>query len=81
MTKKLWFKRKRYGWGWVPASWEGWACIGVIFGVILFFGNKLEQSENPQVLAYLPMGVLLILVIIGLGYMKGERPKWQWGGK
>ncbi|MCX6717702.1 MAG: hypothetical protein NTU76_03445 [Candidatus Taylorbacteria bacterium] len=24
---KLWFKRKTYGWGWVPSSWEGWFVV------------------------------------------------------
>lgn len=22
--KHLWFKRKLYGWGWVPVRWQGW---------------------------------------------------------
>ena len=32
-----WFRRKRWGYGWTPASWEGWvatllfvlACVGI----------------------------------------------------
>ncbi|WP_439547004.1 hypothetical protein [Sandarakinorhabdus sp.] len=24
-----WFRPKRFGYGWSPASWEGWAITGV----------------------------------------------------
>lgn len=27
---RLWFGRKRLGWGWGPRSWEGWAIIGLL---------------------------------------------------
>jgi hypothetical protein len=26
---KLWFGKKRIGWGYVPRTWEGWAVIGL----------------------------------------------------
>ena len=25
MERKPWFKPKRFGYGWTPASWQGWA--------------------------------------------------------
>lgn len=27
--KKFWFKRKRYGYGWAPSTWQGWLVIAV----------------------------------------------------
>jgi hypothetical protein len=24
MTSNPWFRRKSFGWGWSPASWQGW---------------------------------------------------------
>jgi len=81
MTKKIWFRRKRYGWGWVPASWEGWTSITIIIIAVLFVGRYLEDNASGEILAYLAMLAFFIVIIVGLGYMKGERPKWQWGKK
>lgn len=32
---RLWFGRKRLGWGWGPRSWEGWAIIGLLVAVAI----------------------------------------------
>lgn len=34
---RLWFKAKRFGWGWVPVTWEGWALTGG-YGVVVWWG-------------------------------------------
>ena len=26
----LWFRRKKYGWGWTPSTWQGWTVVGFI---------------------------------------------------
>jgi len=36
---KLWFKAKRYGWGWTPACWQGWLVLGVYFAVLIAPSN------------------------------------------
>ncbi|HEX4013313.1 MAG TPA: hypothetical protein VHX17_05400 [Candidatus Cybelea sp.] len=28
--KRYWFKRRRFGLGWSPKSWEGWAVTGAL---------------------------------------------------
>ena len=38
-NKKIWFKAKRYGWGWYPSTWQGAVCIFIwvilfVFGII-----------------------------------------------
>ena len=30
MERKPWFKPKRFGYGWTPASWQGWAVTLVL---------------------------------------------------
>lgn len=33
-----WFERRKYGgWGLHPKTWQGWAYVGVFFGVLLAF--------------------------------------------
>ncbi len=72
---KLWFKRKTYGWGWVPSSWEGWFII--ISWVLLFsFSiNNIKQGGIQEILFIIFITGLLIYIC----YKKGEKPKWQWG--
>lgn len=83
--KKLWFKRKTYGWGWTPATWQGWLMtfiyVGFIFAVFLITGE--DVNENPDsgsnlLIKGLPIVIFTILFIF-VAYKKGEKPKWQWG--
>ena len=37
-SKKLWFKARRYGWGWTPCSIEGWL-VTVATAVLLLGGD------------------------------------------
>ena len=79
--KKLWFKRKWYGWGWYPASWEGWLVTVLYVALVLAFALTVDKSSPPEEVAFtfaLPM-VLLTIAFIRIAYRTGEKPKWQWG--
>ena len=30
-----WFRRKRFGWGWTPISWEGWVATLLFTGACI----------------------------------------------
>ncbi|MDO9181857.1 MAG: VOC family protein [Bacteriovorax sp.] len=84
MKTNLWFRRKTYGWGWTPTTWQGWIITTVFLAVplcIKFFTKYLELtkgSQNFYVLASLPL-VFVGLLLICLRH--GEKPRWQWGIK
>ena len=75
--EKLWFKRKLYGWGWYPCSWEGW--LIVLFFIVSIYIIAKNTLVKGKVLEYFISLILLTLIIIYLGYKKGEKPKWSWG--
>lgn len=79
----FWFKRKIYGWGWTPATWQGWAVTGVyVASLILFAATIDEQSPTREVVFTFALPVtILTLVFIRICYAKGEKPKWHWGTK
>lgn len=84
MKKKLWFKRKRYGWGWVPVTWQGWVAVfSEILFVILLSQVLLSEHSNDSIQPELDLyflGVFVsVVVLIGLSYYKGPPPKWRWG--
>ncbi|MCC6520670.1 hypothetical protein IT403_01665 [Candidatus Nomurabacteria bacterium] len=80
-----WFKRKIWGWGWYPATWQGWL-VTVVYTIlisILFYVREEPVPGNPDsgsnfLVFGLPFIVLTILLII-IAYKKGEKPRWQWG--
>lgn len=83
--KNLWFKRKLYGFGWTPAKWQGWLTIAIF--VALMIGNTIRFSKNASYLVdTVPVGfiiqtVILVILLIVVCYVKGEKPGWQWGNK
>ena len=40
--KKLWFRRKYYGYGWFPYSIEGWIVTFFACALIIFFATNLS---------------------------------------
>ncbi len=79
--KKLWFKRKSYGWGWYPSSWEGWAVLGIYTVVVIGFALTINETSPPEEIAFtfiLPT-LLLTAALIRVCYRTGEKPRWQWG--
>lgn len=84
-TKKYWFKRRRYGWGWVPITWQGWFTIVAFFITIIAAALQLPpKPEEPtskdlaQFFGILIVGTLLLSIVTAL---KGPRPHWRWGKK
>ena len=77
-----WFKRKLYGWGWTPATWQGWLVVA-IFILYLTVGS-LGLGSNPvlgdmSTKLFVWKIVLSVALLIMICYKKGEKPKWQWG--
>lgn len=80
-----WFKRKIFGWGWVPVAWQGWLVTIGYVGLILALVFSREESipGNPDsgsnVLTFALPIVVLTTLLIFIAYKKGEKPRWQWG--
>ncbi len=75
---KIWFKRKTYGWGWTPCTWEGWFVV-IIWG-ILFVSFVSKMNENEWLKNFLFISITTGILIY-ISYKKGESPRWQWGDK
>lgn len=77
--KHLWFKRKLYGWGWVPVTWQGWLVV-VIAMAFVFLGIYVGETDDAPGATLLGF-VIMLGIIFFFGFWKGEKPRWQWGCK
>ena len=76
---RLWFKRKLYGWGWVPVKWQGWLVVVLLVAYIVFLSLNLDLSSEADLSLFFLQLIIGILVVIIICYIKGEKPAWQWG--
>ncbi|OGZ04815.1 MAG: hypothetical protein A2845_05650 [Candidatus Lloydbacteria bacterium RIFCSPHIGHO2_01_FULL_49_22] len=75
-----WFKRKLFGWGWTPVTWQGWLAIVLYVAALLRLSLTLDENSSTRETFFnfmLPFVLLTVLLLIC--YRKGERPRWQWG--
>jgi hypothetical protein len=76
-----WFKRKLYGWGWTPARSEGWITLILYIVGVIYFAIKAEPVVSgtlPSLEDIAPI-IILTVILLCVCYLKGEKPKWQWG--
>lgn len=77
-----WFKRKLYGWGWTPVTWQGWLVIIAFIFILIWDYRRIAAtatSEAEAVLEFLPQAILLTLILIIISRLTGESPRFQWG--
>ena len=82
--RTLWFKARRYGWGWTPITWQGWLTL-LIYAAVVFGTSAIVRGSNatdPITLALLT-GVVFIATctLLTICVLKGEKPGWNWGKK
>ena len=77
-----WFKRKTYGWGWTPATREGWLVtvgfMGLIVGIAWRAEYAVTSSFEVWTEVLLPV-FIVVVVLVGVCWRTGEPPQWQWG--
>lgn len=82
VMKKLWFKNKTYGYGWVPVTWQGWIVIALWVslnsGIYLWLRHN-STTELEAFMGFLPACILLTLLLITITHKTGEKPGWRWG--
>jgi len=81
---RYWFQPKRYGYGAVPTTWQGWAFTGLILAVILGSNWLLVGIGAPRNTTGLWVwGAVVILVVavsVPVIRVKTEGGwRWRWG--
>lgn len=77
---KYWFKRRRYGYGWYPATWHGWLTVAVYIVFLTISAFLLPvHPDNLLMLYYMLFVFSSTILLIVISYVKGPKPKWRWG--
>jgi hypothetical protein len=81
MAQKLWFKRKSYGWGWTPASIEGWMAILLYAIAVSVYPVLKANGDDFSFFIFTAITLFFTGVLIVICVRKGEKPRWSWGDK
>ena len=74
---EYWFRAKRYGWGWgLPITWQGWV-VFVSWLIVFFSGVGYLISRHS--LLHVVFACAMVILLLVIGYWKGEPPHWRWG--
>ena len=83
--QRYWFRAKRYGWGWTPCTWQGWAALAVwaIAFTALVVGCAAAASASNGVLfgVLVALAIAATLALVWVGWRTGEPPRFRWGGR
>ncbi len=64
---KAWFGPRRFGWGWDPVSWEGWAVLGAFVAVSVV-------SSLADTTAALAVMIVATVAVLASVVAKGTSP-------
>ncbi|MEX0910375.1 MAG: hypothetical protein WDZ73_01320 [Candidatus Paceibacterota bacterium] len=77
-NRKIWFKRKLYGWGWYPASREGWLVTVVYMTIIVFLALATsEGADTKEWWLFFVLPVTLLTVSFIADVERAERKQKQ----
>lgn len=77
---KLWFKRRRYGYGWVPVTWQGFLTLFIYIGIILAVAFIMDDDMGlGELFAFFVFVVIATLLLVTVSLFYGPKPKWRWG--
>lgn len=71
MKKEIWFKAKKWGFGWYPANAKGWLVVALYTLLVIILTPLVEMG---QPLLYSILVCTLTIVLIYISYKKGEDP-------
>lgn len=72
--KKVWFKAKRFGYGWYPATWQG--KVIVLAYIILLILALITFPDNALIL-FIICAVLTTALFL-ISKHTGEPARWRW---
>ena len=71
-----WFRPKRFGFGAVPVTWQGWTATGLMLALAALIGNLAEHRGTAYVMLLAPV----LAGFLWLCWTKTDGAwRWRWG--
>ena len=81
MSDAKWFKPRRYGYGSMPTTWQGWVVvIGYVLFVLAVFGAEERGAISQIVMIALMVAVTVPFLLFVRAKTDGQW-KWRWGSQ
>ncbi len=77
--KKIWFRAKRYGYGWYPSSWEGWLTLVLFLAVTCVNTIRILPATQPDAVPFFTIQFIALVILFVICFKKGEKARWRWG--
>ncbi len=83
--KKYLMKRRRYGYGWIPVTWQGWLFLVLQAAIVVVAATALPAKQAQPTIGELVHFFLIVgfaiasLVLVSI--QTSPSPKWRWGKK
>lgn len=80
--KPLWFKAHTYGYGWTPATWQGWLLLAIMLFLSVFVGFLVSDHAgtiNQIIIDAFPFWFLIITTFFAIVHRTGDKAHWHWG--
>ncbi len=71
-----WFRPKRFGWGAVPVTWQGW----LLTAALLAFGIAIAKLAEARTRLWLVLLIPLVLGYVALAWARTDGAwRFRWG--
>ena len=78
--KKYWFPAKTFGWGWgLPCAWQGWVVFLSFLALVGLAAMRFPPATEEA--GFTVCLMILIALFVLICWLKGEPPRWRWGGR
>jgi hypothetical protein len=60
-----WFRRKRWGYGWTPCTWQGWVVTAFFIAAVMGIGfaaqaGRIAQGTTLEVIAAMTVALIAV---------------------
>lgn len=69
----VWFKKKKFGWGYTPCSREGWVVVVIYILLVLVLGLWYENSPELRFNWFIAGLILLVSSLILISSRKSKK--------
>ena len=76
MGRNYWFKAKKHGWTWAPATWQGWLILFLYIIILIIDFRTIDldsHSVSDTLMGFIPDAIFSTIILIIICWKTGEK--------